>query len=279
MILINSGYGTAPVLEEKDLFKDENFVNWFELFQNSKPIQPIYENINAVEEDSVKTQKAVNSILMVALYDLTYKNKNIYKEKISEKFKNASKKGLSELLDAYASIKEYEGQLIDYVDTAAKASVQGSQDNIRCKSIGNIVETVYLFKDGNAIKTENLLPLQGCLHFARHDNREVDSFVLRYVLKTTDVSDEAANTLDSCIYKNSGKIIDEDSCKNIRLKVLDSNTIGEKELYLMVKDKYTELLNKYSLDDETIKNIIVKNKDVARWINKAKIDGESPIYG
>ncbi|MCK5474920.1 MAG: hypothetical protein KAI53_05940, partial [Candidatus Aenigmarchaeota archaeon] len=217
---------------------------------------------------------AVNSILLTALYDLTYKNKNIYKEKISDKFKNASKKGLSELLDVYASIKEYEGQLIEYDDTATKTS-----DDTRCKSIRNIVESVYLFEDGVVEKTEKELPVQGCLHFARNDNSEVESFVLRYILKRKDVSKEEANTIDFCGYKNSGKIRDEDSCRNIKLKALDSKEIGENELYLIVKDKYTELLNKYSLDDETIKNVIVQNNDVAKWIKKAKISDDFPMFG
>ncbi|MCK5474811.1 MAG: hypothetical protein KAI53_05380, partial [Candidatus Aenigmarchaeota archaeon] len=64
MILTNLSYQGTQSLKEKDFFKDENFVNWFELFQNSESFKPIYDAVSVVENDSIKAQKAVNSILL-----------------------------------------------------------------------------------------------------------------------------------------------------------------------------------------------------------------------
>lgn len=267
-------YKQQPSIE-RDLFNDPKFIRWFGQFKNTDEVSSIYEDIQMTTKDPVKSQKLINAIYHITIYNLIKTHKSIQKT-MRDEF-NMSGNLNSELLHAYALEKESDGFLISYDETSAKVPVSNSDDKIRCKSITGFKEFKYSFHDKTATKTEEKLLIQGCLHLNRSDPSEVDSFVMRYILDINpDESD--ANTHDLCEYRDSGKINTTNDCKNIMPFKLDSFAIGDKELERILIDKYKCILEKYNITDERIKKSLVQNKDVARWISNSKTF-ENPMYG
>ena len=76
---------------------------------------------------------------------------------------------------------------------------------------------------------------------------------------------------------------DDSRCINVtdvtgKDKNVSTIAYGEDELCLIIQHKYNELLKEYDLTDERLKNTILKNKDVSRWIDKITKNDNNQSY-
>ena len=276
-------------------FEDPTFITWYERFkrnedtsENGESFNAIWNQINKKVQNPITTEKILKSLLYTTLYELTYKNKDIYPAKIREKFKNASISGKEALFETYIAIKDAEGEVVKTNSSNVWNFLDDTTTFNCCLRAGNFTEDIYDFEyiRGKAkIKEvkENFASAQMCITYEKPISiddetaiKYIESLSLRYVLDDNNL--KGINSKKACTFPRYQRPEDKSICKNLNATTVSTTAIGEDELYLIVRDKHLKVLEKYGLTDERLKNTILKNKDVSRWITKITKNELSHIY-